>query len=141
VKGPVGQKQPKTASPPKRSASGSTTGRCRSDAEIFGRRVTKRIKGKLNTVIEQVEHGHHIYRSAFITQCEKFFTFLRNEVCSNNLADFGLKRNLNHLAAVREKLLAVTDPFATLQAQCVNVHVDFPSLKCLGCYRGPCRQL
>jgi hypothetical protein len=102
-------------------------------AEVFGQRVTKKLKGKLSTVVEQVEHGHHIfrayYRNAFIKQYEKFSTYLRNEVCSNNLADFGLKKGLDHLAAVREKLLAVTGRFAALQAQWLNVHVDFPLLQ------------
>jgi hypothetical protein len=102
-------------------------------SQIFGSRVTKKLKGKLNTTLEQVEHGHHIFRAyfkhAFVKQYEKFSTFLRNEVCSNNLADFRLKKSLEHLAAVREKFLAITDRFATLQAQCLNVHVEFPLLQ------------
>jgi hypothetical protein len=65
-------------------------------SEIFGTRITKKLKGKLNTTLEQIEHGHHIFRAywknAFIKQYEKFSTFLRNEVCSNNLADFRLKK-------------------------------------------------
>jgi hypothetical protein len=36
---------------------------------------------------------------------------------------------LDHLAAVREKFLAITDRFATFQAQCLNVHVEFPLLQ------------
>lgn len=63
--------------------------------EVFGQRVTKKLKGKLNTAVEQIEHGHHVfrayYRNAFIKQYEKFSTYLRNEACSNILADFGLK--------------------------------------------------
>jgi hypothetical protein len=102
-------------------------------AEVFGQRVTRKLKGKLNTVVEQVDHGHHIfrayYRNAFIKQYEKFSTYLRNEACSNNLADFGLKKSLDHLAAVREKLLAVTGRFAAFQAQWLNVHVEFPLLQ------------
>jgi hypothetical protein len=102
-------------------------------AEVFGQRVTRKLKGKLNTVVEQVEHGHHIfrayYRNAFIKQYEKFSTYLRNEACSNNLADFGLKKGLDHLAKVREKLLAVTDRFAAFQAQWLNVHAEFPLLQ------------
>jgi hypothetical protein len=102
-------------------------------AEVFGQRVTRKLKGKLNTVVEQVDHGHHIfrayYRNAFIKQYEKFSTYLRNEACSNNLADFGLKKGLDHLAQVREKLLAVTDRFAVFQAQWLNVHLDFPLLQ------------
>jgi len=102
-------------------------------SEIFGGRITQKHKGKLNTTLEQVEHGHHVFRAywkhAFIKQYEKFSTFLRNEVCSNNLADFGLKKGLDHLAPVRAKFLAVTDRFAAAQAQSLNVHVEFPLLQ------------
>ena len=102
-------------------------------SEIFGVRLTKKLKGKLNTTLEQIEHGHHIFRAyfkhAFIKQYEKFSTFLRNEICSNNLSDFRLKKGLEHLAAVREKFLAITDRFATFQAQALNVHVEFPLLQ------------
>ena len=102
-------------------------------AEIFGSRLTKQLKGKLHTTLEQIEHGHHIFRAyfkhAFVKQYEKFSTFLRNEICSNNLADFRLKKGLDHLAAVREKFLAITDRFATFQAQALNVHVEFPLLQ------------
>jgi hypothetical protein len=102
-------------------------------SEIFGVRVTKKLKGKLNTTLELVEHGHHIFRAyfkhAFVKQYEKFSTFLRNEICSNNLSDFRLKKGLEHLAAVREKFLTITDRFATFQAQTLNVHVEFPLLQ------------
>ena len=54
---------------------------------------------------------------------------MRNEICSNNLSDFGLKKGLEHLAAAREKFLTITDRFATFQAQCLNVHVQFPLLQ------------
>ena len=57
-------------------------------AEIFGTRLHRRHRGKLSTVIDQIEHGHHVFRayfkSAFLKQYEKFSTFLRNELCSNN---------------------------------------------------------
>ncbi len=102
-------------------------------AEVFGSRVTKKLKGKLNTTLEQIEHGHHIFRAywkhAFVKQHEKFSTFLRNEICSNNLADFGLKKGLEHLGAVRQKFLAITDRFPAVQAQCLNVHLEFPLLQ------------
>ena len=40
---------------------------------------------------------------AFLKQYEKFATFLRNELVSNNLADFQLRKGLDHLQAVRER--------------------------------------
>jgi len=102
-------------------------------SEVFGVRLTKRLKGKLHTTLEQLEQGHHVLRiycrNAFLRQYEKFAVFLRNELCSNNLADFQLKKGLEHLGAVREKFLAITDRFADSQAQWLNVHVDFPVLQ------------
>src|SRR5271168_4947474 len=70
-------------------------------SEIFGVRLTKKFRGKLSTVVDQIEHGHHVFRAywknAFLKQYEKFSTFLRNELCSNNLSDFRLKKGLDHL--------------------------------------------
>jgi hypothetical protein len=102
-------------------------------SEIFGARLTKRLRGKLCTVVEQIEHGHHIFRAywenAFLKQYEKSSTFLRNELCSNNLADFGLKKGLDHLLAVKQSFLQITDRFASFQIHWLNVHVDFPLLQ------------
>jgi hypothetical protein len=102
-------------------------------SEIFGVRLNKRLNGKLATVIDQIEHGHHVFRAywkhAFLKQYEKFSRYLRNELCSNNLRDFGLKKGLDHLDAVRQRFRTITDRFAGFQAQCLNVHVDFPLLQ------------
>ena len=102
-------------------------------SEIFGVRLTKRLPGKLATVLDQIEHGHHVFRAywknAFLKQYEKFARYLRNELCSNNLRDFGLKKGLDHLDAVRTRFQTITDRFAGFQAQCLNVHVDFPLLQ------------
>jgi hypothetical protein len=102
-------------------------------SEIFGVRLNKRLRGKLATVIDQIEHGHHVFRAywknAFLKQYEKFSRFLRNELCSNNLRDFGLKKALDHLDAVRTRFQIITDRFASFQARCLNVHVDFPLLQ------------
>ena len=102
-------------------------------AEIFGTRLNRRMRGKLATVIDRIEHGHHVFRAyfknAFLKQYEKFATFLRNELVSNNLADFRLKKGLDHLDAVRERFQTITARFAGFQAQWLNVHVDFPLLQ------------
>ena len=102
-------------------------------SEVFGVRLNKRLHGKLSTVLDQIEHGHHVFRaywkSAFLKQYEKSSAFLRNELCSNNLRDFGLRKGLDHLDAVRQKFLEITDRFAGVQAQWLNVHVDFPLLQ------------
>jgi len=102
-------------------------------SQIFGVRLNQRLRGKLVTVVDQIEHGHHVFRAcwknALLRQYEKFSAFLRNELCSNNLRDFGLRKGLDHLDAVRQKFLEITDRFAGVQAQWLNVHVDFPLLQ------------
>src|ERR1700694_2217199 len=104
-------------------------------AAIFGTRINRnrRMRGKLATVIDQIEHGHHVFRAyfknAFLKQYEQFSTFLRNELTSNNLNDFGLKKGLDHLDAVRTTFSPITDRFAGYQAEWLNVHVDFPLLQ------------
>ena len=99
-------------------------------SEIFGVRLTKKLRGKLAAVVEQIEHGHHVFRvnfkKALLRQYEKFSRFLRNELLSNNLSDFGLRKGLDHLEAVRQKFQTITGRFAAFQAQTLNVHVDFP---------------
>ena len=102
-------------------------------SEMFGVRLNRRYQGKLHSVMDQLEHGHHVFRAywkqSFLKQYEKFLTFLRNEICCNNLANFRLKKNLDNLPAVRQRFLEITDRFAGFQAQCLNVHVDFPLLQ------------
>jgi hypothetical protein len=102
-------------------------------ATIFGTRLNRRMRGKLATIIDQIEHGHHVFRAyfkhAFLKQYEKFSTFLRNELCSNNLTDFGLRKGLDHLDEVRQTFQTITSRFAGFQAQWLNVHVDFPLLQ------------
>jgi hypothetical protein len=98
-------------------------------SHIFGTRITKKFKGKLHVTLEKLEHGHHTLRAywknSFVKQYEKFLTFLRQEVCCNNLTDFRLKKALENLPAIRATLDEVTDRFTHLQAATFNVHVDF----------------
>jgi hypothetical protein len=102
-------------------------------SEIFGVRLNKRLPRKLATVLDQIEHGHHVLRAywknAFLKQYEKFARYLRNELCSNNLRDFGLKKGLDHLDAVRTRFQTITSRSTSFQAQCLNVHVDLPLLQ------------
>lgn len=102
-------------------------------SQIFGVRLTKHLRGKLQTTVESVQHGHHVFRayfkSSFLRQYEKFRTFLRQEICSNNLADFRLKKGRDHLLVARQRFLEILDRFSTFQAQALNVPVDFPLLQ------------
>jgi len=98
--------------------------------QVFGVRKHKRLRGKLHTMLEKLDHGHHVLRiyckSLVARMYEKFGTFLRVEVCANRLKDLGLNKGLEQLPALRQKLIAVTDRLAGVEADLLNVHVDFP---------------
>ena len=99
-------------------------------AYIFGVRITKRLRGKLYSVLEKLDHGHHVLRiyckNLVGRMYEKFSTFLRVEVCVNRMKDLGLNKGLKNLGCLRQRLVAITDRFAGFEAQSLNVHVDFP---------------
>ena len=98
--------------------------------QIFGVRKHARLRGKLHTMLENVDHGHHVLRvyckSLVARMYEKFGTFLRVEICVNRLKDLGLNKGLDNLPALREKLSTATDRLAGFEAEMLNVHVDFP---------------
>ncbi|MBM3275283.1 MAG: hypothetical protein FJZ00_09025, partial [Candidatus Sericytochromatia bacterium] len=96
--------------------------------QIFGVRKHKRLRGKLHTMLEKLDHGHHVWRvyckSLVARMYEKFGTFLRVEVCVNRLKDLGLNKGLDQLPALRAKLVPLTDRLAAVEADLLNVHVD-----------------
>jgi len=99
-------------------------------SQIFGVRMHKRLRGKLQSMLEKLDHGHHVLRiyckSLVARMYEKFGTFLRVEICVNRLKDLGLNKGLDNLPALRQKLVVVTDRLAGFEADLLNVHVDFP---------------
>jgi hypothetical protein len=98
--------------------------------QIFGVRKHKRLRGKLHTMLEKLDHGHHVWRvyckSLVARMYEKFGTFLRVEICVNRLKDLGLNKGLDQLPALRAKLVPLTDHLAAVEAELLNVHVDAP---------------
>ena len=95
-------------------------------ASIFGVRITKRLRGKLHGMLERLDHGHHVLRvyckNLVGRMYEKFSTFLRVEVCVNRMKDLGLHNGLKNLECLRQKLVCITDRFASFEAQSLNVH-------------------
>jgi hypothetical protein len=98
--------------------------------QIFGVRKHKRLRGKFHSMLEKIDHGHHVLRvyckSLVARLYEKYSTFLRLEICVNRMKDLGLNKGLEQLDALRQKLAAATDRLASFEAELLNVHVDFP---------------
>lgn len=99
-------------------------------SNIFGTRITKQFNGKLQVVQERINQAHHIlrayFKNSFVKQYEKFRTFFRMEVCTNNTPDIRVPKSLVNLPLIRQRSIEILDMFAGLQANALNAHFDFP---------------
>ena len=95
---------------------------------IFGRKVTKQYRGKLQTVIEDLDLPNPVIRShygnGFIKQYVRDHVDLRTEPASNNVADYGVKKSVENLPQLREKMSAVIDNYLDVQQDILETFVD-----------------
>jgi len=72
---------------------------------IFGRKVTKQYRGKLQTEIEDMNLPNPVirshYRNGFIKQYVRDHLILRTEAAGNNVTDYGVNKAIEHLPALR----------------------------------------
>lgn len=102
-------------------------------ATIFGRKVTKRYRGKLETVIEDLDLPNPVIRSycrdGSIKQYVRDHLALRTEATSNNVTDFGVPKAVDHLPELREAMAAVTDRYLTVQQDILETFIDRGQLR------------
>ena len=87
---------------------------------LFGRRITARDGGKLQTVLDRRNEGQPILRSysgrSFVKQYEKGDRLLRTETCVNNTYDLGIGRRLENLPTLHERMQATNARYLEAQA-------------------------
>jgi hypothetical protein len=97
-------------------------------ALIYGRRVTKRYRGKLETVIEDLDLPNPVirsyYRDGSVKQYVRDHRGLRTEATSNNVADFGVPKAIDSLPQLRTAMATVTDRYLTVQQDILETFVD-----------------
>jgi hypothetical protein len=102
-------------------------------ATIFGRKVTRRHRGKLETIIEDLDLPNPVirsyYRDGSIKQYVRDHLLLRTEATSNNVADFGVPKAIEALAPLRTAMAAVTDRYLTVQQDILETFVDRGQLR------------
>jgi hypothetical protein len=77
---------------------------CHSWVSHHGTRFSRWHRSKLTSVIDRIEHGHHVYAltsGMILKQCGKFSTSPRNKFCQTISKTFGLRKDLDHLDAIR----------------------------------------
>jgi DNA-binding transcriptional ArsR family regulator len=98
-------------------------------SQIFGHRISRHFHGKLQTVLENIEQGRHVFRAywknGFLRQYEKWRTYLRMELLSNCLPDLNLRKGLDGLDQIRKTCHGILDRFAANQTTNLNVHGQF----------------
>ena len=102
-------------------------------AMIYGRRVTKRYRGKLETIIEDLDLPNPVIRSycrnGSIKQYVRDHLGLRTEATSNNVADFAVAKAIDSLPQLRTAMAAVTHRYLTVQQDILETFVDRGQLR------------
>jgi hypothetical protein len=110
-----------------------TIGQPNKISTIFGRKVTKNYRGELKTVIEDLDLPNPVIRShygnGFIKQYVRDHVDLRTEPASNNVADYGVKKAVENLPQLREKMGAVIDNYLDVQQDILETFVDRGQLR------------
>jgi hypothetical protein len=102
---------------------------------IVGRRVTKRYRGQLQTVIEDLDLPNPVIRThyghGFAKQYVRDHVALRTEPATNNVTDYGVKKAVEHLPTLREKMGAVIDNYLNVQQDILETFLDRGQLRTL----------
>jgi hypothetical protein len=95
---------------------------------IFGRKITRQYRGKLQTEIEDMHLPNPVirshYRNGFIKQYVRDHLILRTEAATNNVTDYGVNKGIEHLPALRDKLAAIDDSYLNIQQDILETFVD-----------------
>jgi hypothetical protein len=108
-------------------------------SHLFGRRISRRYQGKLQTVLGQREIGHPVMRWYYHSSFAKQYTrgdqhcdrILRTETCCNDTYHFDVKRRLENLPSLRDKLMGTNERCLELQAELLASPIDTGQLAAL----------
>ncbi len=97
-------------------------------AHLFGRHITARYGGKLQTVLDRRNEGHPVlrayYQTSFVKQYEKAETLLRTETCINDPYHLNVGRRLENLPTLVTRMAETNRRFLDAQAELLACTVD-----------------
>ena len=100
---------------------------------IFGRKVGKLYRGKLQTEIENLHLPNPVirshYRNGFIKQYVRDHLILRTEAATNNVTDYGVRKAVDNLPALRNTLSAINDNYLNAQQDIIETFIDRGQLR------------
>jgi hypothetical protein len=100
---------------------------------IFGRKVTKEYKGKLQSVIEDLDLPNPVIRShyghGFAKQYVRDDRLLRTEPATNNVYDYGVKKDVENLPRLRTRMSEIIDNYHNVQQDVLETFIDRGQLR------------
>lgn len=100
---------------------------------IFGRRISKHYRGKLQTEIEDMDLPNPVIRShygnGFVKQYVRDHLMLRTETASNNVNDYGVNKSVENLLSLRNALSAINDNYLNIQQDILETFIDRGELR------------
>jgi len=100
---------------------------------IFGRKITKRYRGQLQTVIQDLDLPNPVIRShygnGFIKQYVRDHLLLRTEAATNNVRDYAVPKAIDNLPQLRPKLSSIVDNYLDIQQDILETFVDRGQLR------------
>lgn len=100
---------------------------------IFGRKITRRHAGKLQTAIEDLNLPSPVirshYKNGFVKQYVRDRLILRTEPATNNVRDYGVGKAIEHLPKLRKTLQAITQNYLNIQQDILETFVDRGQLR------------
>ncbi len=100
---------------------------------IFGRKVTREYKGKLQTVIEDLDLPNPVIRShyghGFAKQYVRDDRLLRTEPATNNVYDYGVNKNVENLPPLRNRMSEIIDNYHDVQQDVLETFIDRGQLR------------
>lgn len=95
---------------------------------IFGRKITQRHSGKLQTVIEDLNLPNPVmrshYKNGFIKQYVRDHRLLRTEAATNNVNDYNVGKAMENLPQLCQTLQRITDRYLEVQQDILESFVD-----------------
>jgi len=100
---------------------------------IFGRKISRRCRGKLQTEIEDMHLPNPVIRShygnGFIKQYVRDHLILRTEAASNNVNDYRVNKAVQNLPVLRAALSSITDNYLNVQQDILETFIDRGQLR------------
>ena len=111
-----------------------TIGRPTNLSVVFGRKITRVHRGKLQTVIEDLNLPNPVmrthYKSGILKQYVRDRYLLRTEPASNNIAkDYGIPKAIANVPRLRTKMQEIAETYLNVQQDILETFVDRGQLR------------